>query len=178
MARMQKMMNQPQPLPGEMKDPIQRVEAEKDAQASKNSQQMTEEEKQQLAESKEMQEMLKEQMAKAQKELERLANDPQKTAEQRRQLTDMAKQMSQSLKEMEKGQTPEQLWRQMAEADQAKAALEALAKGEQIPDEQWNKLMSTLGDGQGQVSGRVPSEDYRKSIEQYQERIRQLSGSR
>ena len=178
MARMQKMMDPREQPPSGNGDPNPRSTAENDPDKKKNPKPMTEEEKQQLAESQEMQKMLKERMEKAQKELERQANDPQKSAQQRRQLADMAAKLSRSLKEMEKGQTPEQLWRQMAEADQAKAALEALAKGEQIPDEQWNKLLSTLGDGQGQVSGRVPSEDYRKSIEQYQERIRQLSGSR
>ncbi len=178
MDRMQQMMNpREQPTNGDG-DPKQRSSAEKEPEENKTPQPMTEEEKQQLADSQEMQKMLKDRMTQAQKELERQANDPSKSAEQRRQLADMAAQLSRSLKEMEKGQTPEQLWRQMAEADQAKAALEALAKGEQIPDEQWNKLLSTLGDGQGQVSGRVPSEDYRKSIEQYQERIRQLSGRR
>ncbi len=178
MARMQKMMDPREQLNGGDGDPKQRNATEKAPQENKNPKPMTEEEKQQLAESQEMQKMLKERMEKAQKELERQANDPQKSAQQRRQLAEMAAKLSRSLKEMEKGQTPEQLWRQMAEADQAKAALEALAKGEQIPDEQWNKLLSTLGDGQGQVSGRVPSEDYRKSIEQYQERIRLLQGSR
>ncbi len=177
-ARMQKMMDQrEQPTNGDG-DPKPRSTAENDPEKNKNQKPMTDEEKQQLAESQEMQQMLKDRMTQAQKELERQAKDPSQTAEQRRQLAEMAAKLSRSLKEMEKGQTPEQLWRQMAEADQAKAALEALAKGEQIPDEQWNKLLSTLGDGQGQVSGRVPSEDYRKSIEQYQERIRLLQGSR
>ena len=176
MARMQQMINQPPQPAGDA--PKQPGEAESVAMSKPDPKQMSEEEKQQLAKSAEMQQMLKERMAQAQQELERQAQDPQTSKEQRSQLADMAAKLSRSLKDMEQGQTPEQLWRQMAEADQAKAALEALAKGEQIPDEQWNKLMSTLGDGQSQVTGRVPSEDYRKSIEQYQERIRQLSGSR
>lgn len=141
-------------------------------------QKLTDEEKQQMAETEEMQKMLKERMEQAQKELERQANDPSKTDAERQKLAAMVAQMNQSMKEMQNSQTPEQLWRQMVEADQAKAMLEALASGEQVPDEQWNKLMSTLGDGVGQVTGRVPSEDYRRSIEQYQERIRQLTGSR
>ena len=178
MARMQKMIDKREQLAEGHDDPQKPNEKAKDTKEKDDPKQMTDDEKQQLADSKEVQKMLKERMAQDQKELERQANDPSKSAEQRRKLAEMAKQMGQSLKEMEKGQTPEQLWRQMAEADQAKAILEALAKGEQIPDEQWNKLLSTLGDGVGQVAGRVPSEDYRKSIEQYQERIRKLSGSR
>jgi hypothetical protein len=157
-----------------------RPESKQTAESEKpvDPQKLTDEEKQQMAEAEEMQKMLKERMEQAQKELERQANDPSKSQEERQKLAAMAAQMNQSIKEMQNGQTPEQLWRQMVEADQAKAMLEALASGEQVPDEQWNKLMSTLGDGVGQVTGRVPSEDYRRSIEQYQERIRQLTGSR
>lgn len=88
----------------------------------------------------------------------------------------LAQRMSKALEEMKDGQNPAQLWRQMVEADQAKAVLEALAKGETLPDDQWNKLMSTLDDGLEQVGGRTPPEDYRKAIEQYQDRIRQLTG--
>ena len=176
MARAQQMKNQKN-MPGDSEDPPKSAR-DKDQKQPDDPSQMTEEEKQQLADSKEMQAMLKERMEQARAELEKQAQDRTKTDEQRRQLAEMAKQMDQSLKQMEQGLTPQQMWRQMVEADQAKAALEALAKGEQIPDEQWNKLMSTLGDGQGQVSGRVPSEDYRRSIEQYQERLRQLTGER
>ncbi len=60
------------------------------------------------------------------------------------------------------------------EADQAKAALEALANGESLPMNR-DKLMSKLDDGLGQVGGRTPPEDYRRAIEQYQERIRRLT---
>lgn len=177
MARIQAMMKQ-SPMPNEGEDPKSQRLAQQEKENQKSSSPMTDEEKQLLADSAEMQKMLKERMEQAQAELERQAQDPSKSEEQRKQLADMAAQMARSVQEMERGQSPEQLWQQMVQADQAKATLEALAKGEQIPDEQWNKLMSTLGDGQGQVTGRVPSEDYRKSIEQYQERIRQLTGSR
>jgi len=91
-------------------------------------------------------------------------------------MQEMAQRMAQALEEMKGEQTPEQLWRRMVEADQTKAAMEALAKGETLPDDQWNKLMSTLDDGLGQVGGKTPPEDYRKAIEQYQDRIRQLKG--
>ena len=137
---------------------------------------MTEEEKKQLAESKDMQQMLKDQMQKSMQELEERMQDSATTDEQRRQMQEMAQRMAQALEEMKGEQTPEQLWRRMVEADQTKAAMEALAKGETLPDDQWNKLMSTLDDGLGQVGGKTPPEDYRKAIEQYQDRIRQLKG--
>ena len=137
---------------------------------------MTDEEKKQMAESKDMQQMLKDQMQKSMEKLEERMKDPATTDEQRRQMQEMAQRMGQALEEMKGEQTPEQLWRRMVEADQTKAAMEALAKGETLPDDQWNKLMSTLDDGLGQVGGKTPPEDYRKAIEQYQDRIRQLKG--
>lgn len=177
MARAQQMKDQKSP-PDDSDDRDRKPIGDQEAEKPTDPSQMTEEEKQQLADSRETQAMLKERMERARAELEKQAQDPTKTDKQRKQLAEMAKQMGQSLKQMEPGLTPQQLWRQIVQADQAKAALEALAQGKQIPDEQWNKLMSTLGDGQGQVSGRVPSEDYRRSIEQYQERLRQLTGER
>ncbi len=141
-----------------------------------NLREMTEEEKKQLAESKDMQQMLKDQMQKSMEQLEERMKDSATTDEQRRQMQEMAQRMAQALEEMKGEQTPEQLWRRMVEADQTKAAMEALAKGETLPDDQWNKLMSTLDDGLGQVGGKTPPEDYRKAIEQYQDQIRQLQG--
>ena len=137
---------------------------------------MTEDERKQLAESKDMQQMLKDQMQKSMEQLEERMQDPATTDQQRRQLQDMAERLAQAQEEMKNELTPEQLWRRMVEADRTKAAMEALAKGETLPDEQWNKLMSSLDDGLGQVGGKTPPEDYRKAIEQYQDRIRQLKG--
>lgn len=141
-----------------------------------NVREMTEEEKKHLAESKDMQQMLKDQMQKSMEQLEERMRDPATTDQQRRQMQEMAQRLAQAQEEMKNEQTPEQLWRRMVEADQTKAAMEALAKGETLPDDQWNKLMSTLDDGLGQVGGKTPPEDYRKAIEQYQDRIRQLKG--
>ncbi len=138
---------------------------------------MTEEDEKQLAQSKDMQEMLKSQMQRTMKELDARAGDPSQSEAQRRSMKEMSQRMSKALEEMKDGQVPEKLWQRMVEADQAKAALEALAKGESLPDDQWNKLMSTLDDGLGQVGGRTPPEDYRKAIEQYQDRIRELTGA-
>ncbi|HSG71168.1 MAG TPA: hypothetical protein VLA12_12175, partial [Planctomycetaceae bacterium] len=43
-----------------------------------------------------------------------------------------------------------------------------------IPDQQWNKILSTLNEGLWQIRGRTPPEEYRKSIEQYQDQVRRL----
>lgn len=138
---------------------------------------MTDEEKKALAESKDMQQMLRDQMQKSIEQLEERMKDPVTSDEQRRQMQEIAQRMGQALEEMKGTQTPEQLWRRMVEADQANAAMEALANGETLPDDQWNKLMSTLDDGLGQVGGKSLPEDYRKAIQQYQDQIRRLKGN-
>ncbi|MFO1002607.1 MAG: hypothetical protein U0936_19940 [Planctomycetaceae bacterium] len=143
----------------------------------KQERQMTEEEKKQLADAKDMKQMLKDQMQQTMPQLQQKADDPNTPEAARRQMQEMAQRMNQALEEMKKEQSSAQMWQQIVEADQAKAALEALAKGESLPDEQWNKLMSKLDDGLGQVGGRTPPEDYRRAIEQYQERIRRLTGA-
>ncbi len=149
---------------------------EKPTEKPQDVREMTDEERKELAESKDMQQMLKDQMQQSLKDIQNRDQDPATSEEQRRQLQEMAQRMNQALEEMKEPQTPEQLWRRRVEADLAKSALEALAKGEVLPDDQWNKLMSTLDDGLGQVGGKTPPEDYRKSIEQYQQRLRQLTG--
>lgn len=65
-------------------------------------------------------------------------------------------------------------WERIVESEKANEMLKALASGKKLPDSQWNKLLSTLDDGVWQVGGKTPPEDYRKAIERYQERIRQL----
>jgi hypothetical protein len=107
--------------------------------------------------------------------IEEKAKDPAITPEQRRKLEQMAANMKRMLGEAGNRHDPtDEEWERIAEADQAKEILRALARGEAIPDQQWNRLLSTLDDGLWQVRGRTPPEDYRKAIEQYQDRIRQL----
>jgi hypothetical protein len=72
---------------------------------------------------------------------------------------------------------PDNRWKMVAEFERKKAVLKAVARGERIPDEQWNKLLSQLDDGLWQVGGRSLPEEYRKAIEQYQEQIRKLTNS-
>ncbi len=66
-------------------------------------------------------------------------------------------------------------WKMSTEFERKKQVLKALARGQHIPDEQWNKLLSALDDGLWQIGGRTLPEEYRKAIEQYQEQIRRLT---
>ena len=69
----------------------------------------------------------------------------------------------------------ENRWKMASEFERKKQVLKALALGQHIPDEQWNKLLSALDDGLWQIGGRTLPEEYRKAIEQYQEQIRRLT---
>jgi hypothetical protein len=102
------------------------------------------------------------------------AADPSMSTDEKRKLEQSAKNLQQVLDRMNRDQLPPEEWNRIAESDQMKAILKSLARGDGIPDEQWNKLLSTLGDGLWQAGGRTLPEDYRKAIEQYQERIRRL----
>jgi hypothetical protein len=86
----------------------------------------------------------------------------------------LAENMKRYLKKSADQPNAQQLWRKIAESDQAEAMLKAMARGEAIPDQQWNKILSTLNEGLWQIRGRTPPEEFRKSIEQYQEQIRTL----
>lgn len=132
---------------------------------------MTEEERQQLAKAKEMQEMLEKSLAA----IEEKAEDDANTAEQRRQLEETAEQLNRLLAEVKQRNPDAEQWERLVQSDRAKRILRALARGEQLPDEQWNKLLSTLEDGLWQVRGKRPPEEYRKVIEQYQDHIRRLT---
>jgi hypothetical protein len=102
------------------------------------------------------------------------AADPSMSPDEKRKLEQAARNLQQVLDRMTRDQLPPEEWNRIAESDQMKAILKSLARGDGIPDEQWNKLLSTLGDGLWQAGGRTLPEDYRKAIEQYQERIRRL----
>lgn len=118
---------------------------------------------------------MREKLEQALADVQRQLQDPQTTPEQRRTLEQTAANLQQMLEKMQDGAASLKEWEQMVESDSAKATLRALARGQAVPDEQWNKLLSTLGDGLWQVRGRTLPEDYRKAIEQYQDRIRQLT---
>ncbi len=102
------------------------------------------------------------------------AKRPALSAEEKRKLEQTAANLERLLDEMNQNSKPSEQWNRIAESDQMQAILKALSRGDGIPDEQWNKLFSKLGDGLWQTGGRTLPDDYRKAIEQYQERIRKL----
>jgi hypothetical protein len=133
---------------------------------------LTDEERKQLEKEKEMQDMLAQSMTAIDEKLK----DPQLSPQERRKLEQMAEGMRRMQDELQQGPT-DRTWDELAESDEARQTLQALARGEAIPDQQWNKLLSTLEDGLWQVRGKTPPADYRKAIEQYQDRVRQLLDS-
>ena len=155
--RAQEAMKKPRP-PGGIKEPPER--------------ELTPQEREQMEKAKEMQDMLARSLAA----LDEKMKDPRLTPEERRKLEQMAESMRRMQDQLQQGPS-ERTWDELAESDQAKETLRALARGEAIPDQQWNKLLSTLEDGLWQVRGKTPPADYRKAIEQYQDRIRQLMDS-
>jgi hypothetical protein len=86
----------------------------------------------------------------------------------------MAKELRKLMEASDGDESAEQVWQRVVQADGAKEMMRAVAAGEAIPDDQWNRLLSTLDDGLWQTRGNRPPEAYRKAIEQYQDQIREL----
>ncbi|MBI1310888.1 hypothetical protein GC176_06230 [bacterium] len=150
-----------------------RKPGEEATQTQKPDSELTDEERQERERAKQLQETLEKSLASVQEKLE----DPETTPEQRQRLEQMAQNMRRMLDQNSSQHNAAQEWERIVESDQAKETLRALAAGQRLPDSQWNKLLSTLDDGLWQVRGRTPPEDYRKAIEQYQERLRKLLGA-
>jgi hypothetical protein len=133
---------------------------------------LTEEERQQRDAERKLEDDLMRTLAA----LKQKADDPQTDPSERRRLAQRAAELERMLDP--ENRTPEaaELWTRIAASQETQAWLEALAQGEALPDDQWNKLLSTLDDGLWQVGGRTPPEDYRKAIERYQDRLRRLTG--
>ncbi len=142
----------------------------KDEQEKKKAGEMTPEEKEKMEKAKQMQETLAKSMAAIEEKLK----DPQTSPAERRKLEQMQQNLKRVQEQLSEKATSAEEWERIVERDQATEMLKALAKGEQIPDEQWNRLLSTLEDGLWQVRGTQPPEEYRKAIEQYQDRLREL----
>lgn len=142
----------------------------KEKKEDKPESEMTEEERRERQKAKEMQETLEKSLASIKEKIE----DPKTSEEQRRKLEEMAGNMKRLLNQQADDPDSAGAWERIVEAEKAKEAIKAIATGKKIPDSQWNKLLSTLDDGVWQVGGKTPPEDYRKAIERYQERIRQL----
>lgn len=102
-------------------------------------------------------------------------NPPPGENSQRAEL--LTRQLQRLLDQIRNEPNADNRWKLVAEFERKKAVLKAVAQGERIPDEQWNKLMSQLDDGLWQVGGRSLPEEYRKAIEQYQEQIRTLTNT-
>jgi hypothetical protein len=141
--------------------------------ASHEDSKQTAEERRQIAEAKEAQELLE----KALLSIEEQLNDEETPVGRRQQLDRVAASLKQIIEQSQEDSSGRQAWQQLAQTDLVKAIMAALGRGEAIPDQQWNKLLSSLEEGLWQVRGKKPPEEYRKAIEQYQNRIRELVGS-
>lgn len=107
--------------------------------------------------------------------LNKLPSDPDKSPVDSQRIEMLTKDLQRTLDQLRKERNADNRWKLVADFERKKQILNAVARGEQIPDEQWNKLLSTLDDGLWQVGARTVPEEYRKAIEQYQERIRKLT---
>ncbi|MEO1984461.1 MAG: hypothetical protein ABGZ24_28430, partial [Fuerstiella sp.] len=149
----------------------QKLQAEGKGREKPENREMTDEEqRQQAAMARDMQEMLEEALKSVQEQMK----DPKMSAEEKSKLERMAQNMQRMLEESGNSGNPSEAWEKMVQSEQTRAAMKALAAGQLIPDEQWNKLQSSLDNGLWQVGGRTPPEDHRKAIEQYQDTIRRV----
>ncbi|MEO9935305.1 hypothetical protein [Rhodopirellula bahusiensis] len=126
--------------------------------------------KEQREQAKKAQEML----AKTLLEIEKQKEQGEPSEAKRKQLDEMAEKIKQLMDSDGDNESSERAWQKIVQADEAKGLMEAIANGEFIADQQWNRLLSTLDDGLWQVQGNRPPEAYRKAIEQYQDQIREL----
>lgn len=114
------------------------------------------------------------QLEEALRKIEQQSDDPQTSPKDRERLKDAAERLRRMLEEPPDGDADRLVWQRIVESDEAEALIQIIARGEKIPDQQWNKLISTLDDGLWQVRGNRAPEAYRKAIEQYQDQIREL----
>lgn len=131
----------------------------------------TEEEWRQMADAGEAQAKLQEKID----DLKRRAENPIVESEEADKLRQMAQQLEQLKVQLATHLIDQRQWEEMSRSDQLQAILRAAARGEPLPDTQWNRLISSLDEGLWQVRRRTPPEEFRQAIEQYQERIRKLN---
>jgi hypothetical protein len=129
-----------------------------------------EEEWRQVADAEQAAEKLQEKID----ELRRRAADANTDPEEAEKLRQMAGQLDQMRQQLAGRLIDKRQWEEMIRSEEMRAVLRAAARGEPLPDSQWNKLMSSLDDGLWQVRRRTPPEEYRQAIEQYQDRIQKL----
>ena len=150
-----------------------RSAAKEDAEPNKPKEgPMSDEERERLAEAKSQQQ----EMEKTLLEIESQAQSLPKTSEQRQRLETIAKRLREIIESPDDNEQRSSAWQEIVQMDQAQTVLAAARRGETVPDEQWNKLVSALEDGLWQVRGKKPPEEYRKAIERYQDSLRELVG--
>jgi hypothetical protein len=130
----------------------------------------TEEEWRQVADADEAREKLQKKID----ELKQRADDSKNNPDEAAKLRHMAEQLEEMRQQLARHAIDKHQWEEMIRSDQMQSILRAAARGEALPDTQWNRLMSSLGDGLWQGRRREPPENYRRAIEQYQERLRKL----
>ncbi len=157
LARAEKLKAMPPPQPGRPREKRNEDQTEFD------------EDMQQARER--MQEMLRESM----KDLDEQLKDESLNNQQRERLQRLKEELARIEEQNRQNVNEAARWQQFAEADQIQESIRAMARGEMVPDEQWNRVLSTLGEGLWQMKGDQPPEEYRKSIEQYQDVLQQLS---
>jgi hypothetical protein len=144
--------------------------ARKEAKPNDKDMDKSDEEWQKVADADQAQQLLEQKI----EELRRKAADPQTAAAETEKLLQMAKQLE-AMRQQLGGQNVKQKdWQEIVRSDQMKAVMRAIAAGEPLPDSQWNRVLSSLDTGLWQVKRRTPPEEYRRAIEQYQDRIREL----
>lgn len=148
----------------------EKQKAQREQKMAKEDRDPTEEEWKEVASAQEAQEKLDEKI----KELNEKAEAPDTDEAEAEDLRKMAKQLERLRDELAGGDISEKEWKEMARSDQMKAVMRAMASGAPFPDTQWNTLLSSLDKGLWQVKRRIPPEDHRTAIEQYQEQIRRL----
>ena len=89
-------------------------------------------------------------------------------------LRSLAKELQDAVGPGESKAQQRERWRRMAKADKLRNAMRAVANGEQLPNNQWNRLLSSLERGLLQVRGRTAPEEFQRAIEQYRERVGRL----
>ncbi|WP_372716505.1 hypothetical protein [Novipirellula sp.] len=133
-------------------------------------QELSDEQREKREEAKKAQQMLEKSLV----EIQEQRDDPKTSDAQRRRLEQLAEDVQKMIDLSDDENGDRAAWDRIVQSDEAAALLQAISAGNAIPDQQWNKLLSTLDDGLWQVRGKQPPAAYRKAIEQYQDQIREL----
>lgn len=155
------------------------MEQKKTAQSGQNGEQQPnsreQESEEERVEREQAEQRMKEMLDESVKSIEDQLKMQNLSPQERERLQQLKKEL-QKLQQQSTQQTADAArWQQFAEADQLQQAVRAIARGEPVPDEQWNRVLSTLAEGLWQMKGDLTPEEYRKAIEQYQGVLRQLT---